>query len=346
MNHPLNDKTMKSPFTGGEATLQKETRTMDFRKEAFQVMFQYYLCRDTREQFTDDELDEVNTNQVYNKYREKYGIPFPDEIKTIREQYGLPASKMSEILGLGANVYRSYEAGEVPSVSNGRLIQMVKDPDEFKKLVELSRNEFTPEELQKINRKINHALETRDDHIKDFETHIMLGKKRPGLLNGYKVPDIEKINNMVLFFAEKVKPFKTKLNKLLFYADFLHFRMTYFSISGLTYQAIQKGPVPKNYDWIFDDAMKKRMVTIELKDFGEYMGEQFVKSNEAVFDEGLFSESELKAMQIVADAFKNDTVNQIVAKSHKEDAWAGNIDAFGTISYDYGFNLKYPVINT
>lgn len=332
---------MKSPFTGGEATLQKEMRTMDFRKEAFQVMFQYYLCKDTGEQFTDDELDEVNINQVYNQYRAKYGIPFPDEIKTTREQYGLPASKMAEILGLGVNVYRNYEAGEMPSVSNGRLIQMVKDPKEFRQLIDYSKNEFTADELEKINKKINHALNGWDDVEQVYET-LMLGEKRPSLLNGYKVPNIEKINNMILFFADKVRPFKTKLNKLLFYADFLHFKKTCFSISGLTYQAIQKGPVPKNYDWIFDNTMEKKMVNIQLTDFGEYMGERFVKTADAAFKEELFVESELKAMQTVADAFKNDTVNNIVNKSHEEDAWASNVDSFSTISYDYGFGLRYP----
>ncbi len=333
---------MKSPFTGGEATLQKEMRTMEFRKEPFQIQFQYYLCKDTAEQFTDDELDEVNTNQVYNQYRAKYGIPFPDEIKAIREQYGLPANKMAEILGLGVNVYRNYESGEVPNVSNGRLIQMVKDPKELKQLIDYSKNEFTSEELEKIDKKINHALNKWDDIEKMYET-LMLGEKRPSLLNGYKVPNIEKINNMVLFFADKLKPFKTKLNKLLFYADFLHFKKTCFSISGLTYQAIQKGPVPKNYDLIFDNTMEKQLVSIQLHDFGEYMGEMFVKKDKAIFDEELFSASELKVMRIVADSFKNDTVNKIVSKSHEEDAWADNVEAFNTISYDYGFGLKYPV---
>jgi len=69
-----------------------------------------------------------------------------------------------------------------------------------------------------------------------------LGEKRPGILNGYKAPNLTRINNMILFFSEKAKPFKTKLNKLLFYADFLHFKRTCFSISGLTYQAIKKAP--------------------------------------------------------------------------------------------------------
>jgi hypothetical protein len=30
---------MKSPFTGGEATPHRETRTMEFRKESFHVLF-------------------------------------------------------------------------------------------------------------------------------------------------------------------------------------------------------------------------------------------------------------------------------------------------------------------
>lgn len=145
---------MKSPFTGGEVELRKENRTMDYRKEPFEVLYHYYVCKETGEQFTDDELDEVNTNQVYNQYRAKYGIPFPDEIKAIREQYGLPATKMAEVLGLGINVYRNYEAGEVPNVSNGRLIQLIKDPKEFKSLIDYSKKEFDADEVTKIHKKM------------------------------------------------------------------------------------------------------------------------------------------------------------------------------------------------
>lgn len=333
---------MKSPFTGGEATLQKEMRTLNFRKEPFPVWFQYYVCKDTGEQFTDEELDEVNTNQVYNQYRAKYGIPFPDEIKATREQYGLSANKMSEILGLGINVYRNYEAGEVPSVSNGRLIQMVKDPKEFKKLIEVGKNEFTTEELEKIYKKINNSLDSWNE-IENFYEHIMLGEKRPGVFNGYRVPDVRKVNNLVLYFADKVKPFKTKMNKLLFYADFFHFKKTGFSITGLRYQAIQKGPVPKNYDWVFDNSMEKKFIKIKLHDYGNYMGEQFLPTGEKIFEEELFTSSELKAVEAVVASFKKATVNEIVNTSHEEKAWNDNVNEFKVINYNYGFELKHPV---
>src|SRR5690606_15137392 len=127
---------MKSPLTGKEMKLTKEKRSMVFRKETFEIVFHYYKCEDSGEQFTTTSLDEVNMNQVYNRYRDKFNIPFPDEIKKIRESYAIPAVKMSAILGFGANSYRQYEAGEMPSISNARLIQMVSDPKKFKDMVE------------------------------------------------------------------------------------------------------------------------------------------------------------------------------------------------------------------
>lgn len=91
---------MKSPFTGGNVALQQENSELMFRKEKFQYVHLYYQCEDTKERFTTTEIDELNLSQVYNQYRVKYGIPFPDEIKRIRQMYELSASKMSEILGL------------------------------------------------------------------------------------------------------------------------------------------------------------------------------------------------------------------------------------------------------
>jgi len=118
---------MKSPITSKEMLLTKEKRSIVFRKELFDVVYHYYKCEDSGEQFTTGALDDVNMNQVYNQYRDLFNIPFPDEIIRIRKKYNLPAVKMSAILGFGANSYRQYESGEMPSVSNARLIQMIDD---------------------------------------------------------------------------------------------------------------------------------------------------------------------------------------------------------------------------
>lgn len=54
---------------------------------------------------------------------------------------------------------------------------------------------------------------------------------------------------MMIFFAHGASgTFKTKLNKLLWYSDFLHYHRNAVSISGATYHHLPFGPVPDHYD--------------------------------------------------------------------------------------------------
>jgi hypothetical protein len=85
----------------GDVRLKKQLQSFDFRKEPFQIVYHTWVDNENGEEFTTRELDELNQAQVHNQYRSKYGIPFVDEIKMIRKQYGLSAAKTSEILGLG-----------------------------------------------------------------------------------------------------------------------------------------------------------------------------------------------------------------------------------------------------
>lgn len=75
------DNNMKSPFTGGLVYLVEDTEVQVFRKEQYTVHVRYYECKDTGEQFTTEEQDEQLCNELYNQYRIRHGIPFPDEIK-------------------------------------------------------------------------------------------------------------------------------------------------------------------------------------------------------------------------------------------------------------------------
>ena len=60
---------MKSPFTGKDMTLQKEPRTFTYREKTFLVLYHYYQCEDSSEQFTTTALDEINMQQLYDQYR-------------------------------------------------------------------------------------------------------------------------------------------------------------------------------------------------------------------------------------------------------------------------------------
>ena len=332
---------MRSPITGKEMILVTEKRAMDFRKERFQIVFHYYKCEDSEEQFTTTTQDEINLNQLYNQYRDKFNIPFPDEITAIRQKYGVSASKMADILGFGTNSYRQYEAGEMPSVSNARLIQMISDPNKFIELVKLcdSLDEKTKE---KCTHKATQLIEekTRNSfafNLKDY----LLGSHLADIYSGYRNPNFEKFTEMVVYFSEHIKPYKTKMNKLLFYADFLMFKQSCFSISGVRYNAIDMGPVPHNFQSVFEYLANEDEIDVYYKEFPNGgFGEQFIARTDRPFNSTLFSDSELEVLQKIVATFKTTSTHDIIELSHLEKAWKENEQAKNVISYEYAFELK------
>lgn len=333
---------MKSPITGKEMVLRKEPRTMTFRKEEFTITYHYFLCEDSGEQFTTAELDEIDINQLYNQYREKYNIPFPDEIKAIRDKYGLSAAKMAEALGFGANVYRNYENGEVPNESNGKLIRLAQTSNNFCTLVRDSKT-LDPRAKENILEKINDLMreEQRNSYVVDLHEYF-LGSLVPDEFTGYRKPHLDRLIEMIVFFTEQLEPYKTKLNKLLFYSDFVSFRKTCYSLSGTRYAAIDLGPVPNNFESIFDFAHKNGHITIEHKEFDNGgWGAIFHPVAGRTFNKGLFSTEELETLTFVADTFRTISAKEIKDLTHREKAWKENFEkGKQLIGYKYGFELE------
>lgn len=332
---------MISPITGKVMSLTKERRLVEFRKEKLEIVFHYYLCEESGEQFTTTKLDEVNLNQVHHKYREKFNIPFPEEIIRIREKYGLSAARMSEILGFGINSYRQYESGDMPSVANAKLIQMMEDPIKFIDMVEICG---TLEEKLKA-KFIQNARQIIDDTNRsnifiNLESYL-LGSHFADIYSGYKKPNLKKFAEMVIFFSEQMAPFKTKMNKLLFYSDFLMFKQSCVSISGMRYKAINMGPVPNNYQSIFEYLANNGTIEIFMTEFSNgYVGEQFKPKNGRRFNQALFSEQELAILNQVFSFFKDTSTSGIIQQSHFEEGWIKNEKDKNIISYEYAFELS------
>lgn len=332
---------MKSPVTGKEMRLTRERRLMDFRKETFSIVFHYYRCEDSGEQYTTTALDEVNMNQVLNQYRDKFNLPFPDEIVRIREKYSLSAIKMSEILGFGANSYRQYESGEMPSVANAKLIQMADDPKKFIDMVEWcgtldekAKTKFLQKAQSQVEEKERNSFNLK---LKEY----LLGSHLADIYSGYRNPNVEKFAEMVVYFSDRLSPFKTKMNKLLFFADFLQFRQSCFSISGVRYKAIDMGPVPNNYQSLFEYLANRGDIEIAVTEFPNgFTGEQFRVAPGRKLNSAIFTDDEFNTMEKVADTFQKTSTNEMIQLSHLEEAWKKNEKQKGIISYEYAFELS------
>lgn len=331
---------MNSPITGKPMKLVREADTLTFRKEKFHVVYHYYLCEDSGERFTDDRLDTLNTVQATNQYREKYGIPFPEEIKQIREQYSVSASKMSEILGMGANTYRLYEAGEMPTVANGRLILSVRDPEEFIKQVQASTHMLSERESEKFIAKANTLIEKTQAPYRGELLQVTLREEPPNSYNGYRRLSLPKVSQAIAYFEQHIgNLYKTKLNKLLFYADFLAYQQYGYSITGLQYRAIQYGPVPAEYERLYLRLQDDIRVSVEERNGKDDQYVEVYHPN-APFDESEFTEEELHVLGSVVQLFGRKRTSEIVRLSHEEQAWKNNEGDRHLINYQhYGFEV-------
>ena len=226
-----------SPITGKPMVLVSEPDIAEFRGEKIPYIHLAYRCEDSGEQFTTDQLDEVNENQVYNAYREKKRYPFPDEIIKLRHRYGVSASMMSEIMGFGANQWRYYEAGKVPSESNAKAIMAIRNESVFRDFLESSKSVIGEKTYYKISNRVFAVYEK---------------PSQPILNNGFTSYSPSKTAEVIKFFCTELKGvFVTKMNKLLFYSDFLKYKYDGFGLTGLKYKAITHGPVPYNYGEIY-----------------------------------------------------------------------------------------------
>ena len=331
---------MKSPITGKEMSLTRSKSSLTFRKEEFSYFSHSYVCETSGEEFTSTELDELNLLQVHNQYRDKYNLPFPSEIKSIRSKYNLPSTKMSEILGFGINSYRNYENGEVPSISNGKLIQLVEDPRKFRDMVELCDTLAYKEKLDIIEWVDKIIWNVKKNLFSIRMEDYLLGSKLPDSITGYVKPDFTKFTEMVKFFSERISPWKTVLNKLLFYSDFLAYRKNCFSMSGVRYRAIKMGPVPNNYNSIYEFMFNKKDIEIENVAFTENVfGYRFTKAAEKQFNSDVFTNEEIEILDLVCSNFSELNTSEVIEFSHKEKAWLENEGERRLIDYNYAFDI-------
>ena len=330
---------MNSPFTGKSMSLHTEVQTLNFRKEEFTVRQQFYRCEDTGERLTTTELDEINLSLVYNSYRAKHHIPTPEEIKETREKYGVSASKMGEILGFGQNSYGLYERGEIPSLANAKLLKLAADLESFQRLVldwETDEQKQKNTLLQKIDRLI------QEEHSNpDLLEVYLTGERRMSELTGFRKPNLAKLKEMVIFFAHRVPSYKTKMNKLLFYADFGFFKNFGISISGHPYKAIPYGPVPNMYETIFENLAETGCIDI-LFESGESGSkrEKLIGKTDRPFNADLFSKEEISCLEKIAEKFKDTSASELVQISHLEKGWIENEPGKNLISYEFALDLK------
>jgi len=315
--------------------LVRKIEEIKVRGESIEVETEFYKCLVCGEEFEDPRSDNDPLDKAYREYRRRHGMIQPEEIRQLRKRYGFTQSEMSSLLGWGGATLSRYENGALQDEAHGKILHLITDPRNLLNLIEQSPGAIPEYKKENIIKELKIAEE--ESYSIESILEERLGVYEPDELSGYMRLNLGKLFNAVLFFCEE-GTLKTVLNKLLFYADFKHFKEYTVSITGARYARIPFGPAPDNYDYYFATLKRYGELSVEEIEYGDAVtGEKFVSERKPDFT--LFSDTELKIIAEVKIHFKGFTVKRISDFSHNERGYKetsnGNI-----ISYNYADSLK------
>ncbi|MBO4653307.1 MAG: type II toxin-antitoxin system MqsA family antitoxin [Lachnospiraceae bacterium] len=114
--------------------------------ETIEVEAQVLTCAECGEELFCEKLDEDTLLMVYNEYRRRHKLLLPEQIKAIREQYGLSQRSFSKLLNWGDKTIFRYENGAIQDKVHNSLLLFLRDPSNMK--LYLTENEILLDEKQ------------------------------------------------------------------------------------------------------------------------------------------------------------------------------------------------------
>lgn len=316
--------------------------TYPVKGESITVNAQVRICNFCSGDCSDSKLDDQTLLAVYDKYRDMHGLISPVEVRNLRQKYGLSQRSLAALLGWGEITIHRYEKGGFPDEAHNQMLQLLNDPVNFNSIFTKNR-ERLPVHIQK---KVISCLSAKDlDNDRDQPSNLIifeLDDPSPGVLTGFKQFSAEVLKNMIFFLASLDGGIlKTKLNKLLFYADFIHYQIHSVSISGAKYVHLQFGPVPDNYEMhLIDLGVEGRIEQLEIPFNEEITGENLRAIGK--FDSSSLPESAINVLTAVYNHFKGMGSTKISQLSHQEDGYR-ETKKHEPISYEYADKLKVEI---
>ena len=129
----------------------------------------------------------------------------------------------------------------------------------------------------------------------------------------------EKLINAIIYFVENTQYCgATKLFKLLNFLDFIHFRETGKSVTGLGYYAWERGPVPRDLFFEIKNGAKQDLSdAVSFAQISEDSGRRptLIRPRRAL-DDAVFTKREKRILEQLAFIYNDATAEQISEVSH------------------------------
>ena len=303
-----------------DVRIEGRRETLPVRGEDIEVEARVAVCSTCGEDIWLDELEGETLARAFAEYRRRRRLLQPDEMARIRRRWGLGQRAFALLLGWGEVTLHRYESGSLQDAAHDAQLRMAERPENIRTLLEAHGERLTPRQREAVERRLGEAaaLATEcEGGDEDFER--LLERRAEGGFGGHAQLSLAKVRETIAYFAARPGMFVTKLAKLMFYADFLHYREHATSITGLAYAHAPQGPIPERYERLRDDAIESAVVEVEERCGDDWSSEVLVARRPANLC--VFSETELTVLRAVEKPLGAKTSRRLSEMSHSEAAW-------------------------
>ncbi len=289
------------------------------------------VCPHCGEVIADEEISRSNLESAFAAYRAGEKLLSPHEIRKSYAQYGLTQKSFAALLNLGGATLSRYEHGALQTKQIDAAIRQASQPENMLALLDEHDGEIPANQVESARQRALALLANNTgDHV--FEGYpignfrLSLSEEPPSERNGFRRLDWGRVAQMAVYMARHCKDLgRTKLNKAMFYADFSCFADTACSMSGLVYARATHGPIVDQYDVVFGQLVRQGHLLEESVSYGPIDATVFKAEEE--FDDGLFTNQELRILERVAEFVNGfDTATELSEYSHREKLWIENDD--------------------
>lgn len=304
------------------------------RGEKIRVNNEYLKCLECGGDFYDPKSPRDHLDEAYREYRRRHNMLQPEEIKNLRSEYGLTQGELSKLLGWGAATISRYENGALQDEAHDKQLQLITEPANLSLLLDKTPEALAPGKRERLIESLKEADFRSCSFDNFFNEH--LGGYEASRLSGFKKLDLNKLYAAIIYLC-KGSITETALNKLLFYADFKHFKEYATSITGARYAHLPYGFVLNDYALIFGALVRDG--AIEEDEVFHWKYPVKILKPKIRPDLDIFEPSELKILAEIKEHLGGWSAKKLTDFSHKEKGYVDTGDG-EIIAYEYAKALQ------
>ena len=278
------------------------------------------VCSECGQVVGDSRVEDGNLRRAYDAYRRNNGLLPVEEVRSLRDRYGLSLREFARFLGFGDQTVARYEAGAIQDPAHDVVMRLASTPDGAAALLRINGGRISEASKRAVER---FMAGSEADAFDRAMLRILGSEDEPSAENGFRKLDMARVRSLIVTFANRCRDlYTTKLQKAMYFCDALCFERTAKSMTGLTYAHAPRGPIIDQWNLMVGSMERGGFISLDQVPSG--WGEIVVahSSPEVEFDEG-----EREIIDTVV-AFVNtfDTARAISECSHQLSAWIRTTD--------------------